>query len=97
MKNASITADNINWVLKLRKKDDEIISERMKKIPFVPFTVASKRLEGYSQKHDVQDTDLRDVITHHEHLMRHRVGSTPHLSTINYETSLRGGFKSKNA
>jgi len=46
LKNASITADNINWVLKLRKKDDEIISERIKKIPFVPFTVASKRLEG---------------------------------------------------
>ncbi|KAL4444765.1 hypothetical protein ABPG74_015973 [Tetrahymena malaccensis] len=88
LKHEYITEQDIEWVLKLRNQDDSL-KEKLSHIPNAPFSVYDKKIKTMEKAHSCKDVGLKGNLSGVEHLLRHRLGPTPTLGTVQFETGLR--------
>ncbi|KRX01233.1 hypothetical protein PPERSA_05819 [Pseudocohnilembus persalinus] len=91
LKNSYITGKDIEFVLKLRGQD-ETLKQKLNKIPNQPFQVYYKKNEERDNFNpDPKNVNIKGSLGQYEHLMRRRLGPTPSLSQVEFETQLRKG------
>ncbi|CAD8060927.1 unnamed protein product [Paramecium primaurelia] len=84
-----ITEKDIEFVLQLRNMDNTEMTSKLARIPNQVFTRGDQKIESQKVKHLSRDINYTENSSQILHLIKGRIGPTPHLSQAEFETGLR--------
>ncbi|CAD8087160.1 unnamed protein product [Paramecium sonneborni] len=88
-----ITEKDIEFVLQLRNMDNAEMKSKLARIPNQTFSRGDQKIESQKQKHIPRDVQYTGNSTPILHLIKSRIGPTPHISQAEFETGLRSYAK----
>ncbi|CAD8052818.1 unnamed protein product [Paramecium sonneborni] len=88
-----ITEKDIEFVLQLRNLDHAEMKAKLARIPNQTFSRGDQKIESQKDKHLSRDVNYNGNSTPVLHLLKGRIGPTPHLSQAEFETGLRSYAK----
>ncbi|CAD8151819.1 unnamed protein product [Paramecium octaurelia] len=88
-----ITEKDIEFVLQLRNMDNAEMTSKLARIPNQVFSRGDQKIESQKERHLSRDVNYTGNSSSILHLMKGRIGPTPHISQAEFETGLRSYAK----